>query len=437
MAKPTVAILGRPNVGKSTLFNRLTRTRRAIVDEKAGVTRDRIYGNVEWAGKEFHLIDTGGYLEGVVDDFNVDVRKQAIVASDEAHLIVFMVDSHSGVMADDHVIANRMRRDKKTVVLVVNKIDDMSHEDRALEFYELGLGDPMGIGASSGRSVGDLLDRITDELKLELVDPDAEDDSLGLAIVGVPNAGKSSFVNTLIQEEKSIVTPIPGTTRDSVDSHMNFMNRKLRLIDTAGLRRKAKVDDDLEYYSTVRTMRSIDECQVAVVMVDAERGFNMQDRQIMAMVLEKGKGLVAVINKWDIMEKDSSTMGTMVKQMRDDYKPLANIPILFISVHHNQRLRKVLETAIRIDDERSRKISTSKLNEFLDATIRYLPPPAVQAKRIRIKYVTQVHSSPPVFAFFCNHPKLIPVSYKRYLENRMRDAFGFEGVPLKISFRQK
>lgn len=437
MAKPTVAILGRPNVGKSTLFNRLVGHRKAIVEASPGVTRDRIYGTVEWTGHSFHLIDTGGYVANAGDVIEHTVQRQAELAGHEADLILFLVDSREGIVADDRVLAERLRKLAKPVVLVANKVDDQIHEPRSLEFYELGLGDPLAIGAISGRAVGDMLDVVLEKLGVARDTGGTPSDTLDLAIVGVPNVGKSSFLNAITKQEKSIVTPIPGTTRDSVDSYLQYMGHAIRLIDTAGLRRKAKVSDAIEFYSTVRTYRSINECDVAIVMIDAVRGFHLQDRQIMSHVLEKGKGLVAVVNKWDAVEKDTASMGQWVTRMRDQFKPLEHIPLVFTSVSHNQRLWNVLQQAIGVYQQSIRKLSTSELNKFLETAVGYLPPPAVQGKRIQIKYVTQVHRQPPLIAFFCNHPRLIPISYQRYLENRLREQFGFAGVPIKMSFRRK
>ena len=437
MAKPTIAILGRPNVGKSTLFNRLVGRRQAIVDETAGVTRDRIYGSLEWAGRGFHLIDTGGYLPRSGDLLESTIRRQADMAGEEADLILFMVDSRDGITPDDRSLAERLRKLDKPVLLVVNKVDDVAHESRVMEFYELGLGDPLAVGATAGRGVGDMLDAALGKLSGAWKDEETLTDAIGLAIVGVPNAGKSSFLNAILKEEKAIVTPVPGTTRDSIDSFIRYMGRTLRLIDTAGLRRKARISDAIEYYSTVRTLRSIDECHVAIVIIDAERGFHTQDRQIMSRVMEQGKGLVAVVNKWDAIEKDTGTMGQWTESMRAAYKPLEHVPLVFISVHHNQRVWKALQVALGIYEQTIRQISTSELNKFLEEAVKYLPPPAVKGKHIQIKYTAQVHRQPPLFAFFCNHPRLIPVSYRRYLENRLRDRFGFDGVPIKLSFRKK
>ncbi len=437
MAKPTIAILGRPNVGKSTLFNRLIGKRRAIVDEIAGVTRDRIYGSVEWTGHDFHLIDTGGYLPDSADELESTVRHQADLAGEEADLILFVVDSKAGIMPDDHTLADRLRKLDKPVLLVANKVDEPVHEPRAMEFHELGMGDPLCIGATAGRGVGDMLDLALEKLDWDWREEQALSDAVGLAIIGVPNVGKSSFLNAILKEEKAIVTPTPGTTRDSIDSFIRYQGRTLRLIDTAGLRRKAKVSGAIEYYSNLRTLRSINECHVAIAMVDAERGFHGQDHQIMSHVLDQGKGLVAVVNKWDALPKDTGTMNRWTETMRSKYKPLEHIPLVFISVHHNQRVWKTLQVALEVFAQSARKISTSEINQFLEDAVNYLPPPAVQGKRIQIKYATQVHREPPLFAFFCNHPRLIPVPYRRYLENRLRERFGFEGVPVKLSFRPK
>jgi GTP-binding protein len=334
-------------------------------------------------------------------------------------------------------LADRLRQLSKPVLLTVNKIDDRGHQPRAMEFYELGLGEPMLISALSGSGVGDLLDKVVEELDVTKREEEAPPEAIGLAIIGVPNVGKSSFLNAILKQEKAIVTPIPGTTRDSIDSYIKYMGQTLRLIDTAGLRRKSKVTDAIEYYSTVRTMRSIDECQVAIVLVDAERGFHTQDQQIMSHVMDKGKGLVIAVNKWDLVEKNSSTVGEWVKSMRDNFKILEHYPLTFISIHHNQRVWKTLQTALKVHEQTVRQISTSQLNRFLEDAVEYLPPPATRGKRIQIKYVTQVHREPPLFAFFCNHPRLIPIAYRRYIENRLRERFGFEGVPIKLSFRQK
>jgi len=316
-------------------------------------------------------------------------------------------------------------------------VDDVVHEPRAMEFYELGLGEPLPIGAASGLGVGDLLDTALKKLSWAWKAEETLTDAIGLAIVGVPNVGKSSFLNAILKEEKAIVTPTPGTTRDSIDSFIRYTGRTLRLIDTAGLRRKSRVSDAIEYYSTLRTLRSIDECHVALVIIDAERGFHTQDRQIMSRVMDQGKGLVAVVNKWDALRKDSSTTGRWVESMRAAYKPLAHIPLVFISVHHNLRVWKALQIGLEVYEQTVRQVSTAELNKFLEEAVNYLPPPAVHGKRIQIKYATQVHREPPLFAFFCNHPRLVPVAYKRYLENRLRDRFGFNGVPIKLSFRQK
>ncbi|MCH7529054.1 MAG: ribosome biogenesis GTPase Der, partial [Candidatus Marinimicrobia bacterium] len=377
MAKPTVAIIGRPNVGKSTLFNRLVGRRQAIVEETAGVTRDRIYGQVQWRGYSFHLIDTGGYIPAGGDVISETVRRQADLAGEEADLILLMVDSQTGPAADDLELADRLRKLDKPVLLLVNKVDDQSHEKRALDFYELGMGTPLVVGAIGGRAVGDLLDAVMERLEGSWTASEEEQDSLGLAIVGVPNAGKSSFLNAITKQEKSIVTDIPGTTRDSVDSYLNYLGHKIRLIDTAGLRRKARIKDAIEFYSTVRAYRAIDECRVAIVMLDAQRGFHDQDRQIMSYVLDQGKGMVVAINKWDTVAKVTGTMGQWVKELQAAFNPLAHYPLVFTSVTRNQRLWKVMKTAIEVSREADRKIPTAELNDFLAGALGYLSPPAV------------------------------------------------------------
>ncbi|MCH8328275.1 MAG: ribosome biogenesis GTPase Der, partial [Candidatus Marinimicrobia bacterium] len=374
------------------------------------------------------------FAEGSIEE---TVRKQAQMAGDEADVLILLVDSQTGLMPDDYALSQWVRATGKPALLVANKIDDGAHEDRAAEFYELGLGPPHPISAISGRGVGDLLDEVLGNFAARPERESDESGSMGLAIIGVPNSGKSSFLNAILKEEKSIVTDIPGTTRDSVDSYLKYMGQRIRLIDTAGLRRKARISDDIEYYSTVRTLRAIDECDVAIVMIDAVRGFHMQDVQIMSLLEDRGKGLVVAVNKWDAIDKDGDSSGRWVKQMQDDYKALLHTPILFISVHHNQRLWKTIGTALEVYAESQRQISTAQLNKFLQDATGYLPPPAVKGKRIQIKYATQVHRNPQLFAFFCNHPKLVPVTYKRYLQNRLRERFGFNGVPIKVSFRKK
>lgn len=437
MAKPTIAVLGRPNVGKSTLFNRLVGRRRAIVDAVPGVTRDRLYGSAEWTGHTFHLIDTGGFVTSSGDPLEVTVRHQAELAGRQADLILFLVDRQAGLSPDDQALAENLRKLDKPVLLVANKVDDAVHEPDALGFYELGLGQPLLISAASGRGVGDMLDVVLDQLAWAWKDEAAQTDAIGLAIVGAPNVGKSSFLNAILKEEKAIVAPEPGTTRDSVDSYLHYQKQTLRLIDTAGLRRKARIHDAIEYYSTVRTLRSIDECQIALVLIDAQRGFNRQDRQIMGLVRDQGKGLVVAVNKWDTVQRDADTMGAWITEMRAAYKPLEWVPLVFMSVHHNRRVWKVLQVALDVHVETRQQVSTSALNKFLADALGNVAPPATRGKRIRINYVTQVHSSPPLFAFFCNHPRLVPEHYRRYLENRLRAQFGFTGVPIKLSFRQK
>ncbi len=437
MAKPTVAILGRPNVGKSTLFNRMVGKLHAIVSPVEGVTRDRIYGSFEWAGKDFNIIDTGGYLPDTEDIMNKHVRLQAELATEEADLLILLVDGKSEITSSDRILAELIVKSQKPYILVSNKIDDNAHEDYALGFYELGLGEPYTIAALSGRKIGDLCDIIVSKLPDQNITVTEDENIINLAIVGMPNVGKSSLMNAVLKEEKSIVTDIAGTTRDSVDSYIKYFNRQYKIIDTAGLRRKAKIGDNIEYYSSVRTFRVIDDCDVAAVLIDGSKGFGNQDRDIVRYVIDQGKGLVLVVNKWDLVEKDTSTMKNYIDDIEYHFPSVSHYPIQFISVKNNRRIWNVLELASAIYDERRKKIKTSELNEFVETAMYRYPPPAVQGKHLKVKYVTQVHHSPPIFVFFSNHPKLFPVAYKRYLENRMRETFGYKGVPIRISFREK
>ncbi len=438
MAEKTIAIIGRPNVGKSTLFNRLVGKRHAIVSEVEGVTRDRIYGKFEWTGRQFNVIDTGGYLPETDDIMEKAIRKQAEIASREADFIILLVDGRGEVTSSDRYLAEMLIKQKKPYLLVVNKVDDNVHEMLTMKFFELGLGDPFGISAASGRNMGDLLDHILTFLPDE-DKPAAEDDEthVNLAIIGMPNVGKSSLMNRLLQEEKAIVTPIAGTTRDSIDSFIKYYGKTYRIIDTAGLRKMNKQEDSIEYYSTVRTFRVIDESDVVVMMIDATKGFCSHDRTVARYVVDKGKGMILVVNKWDAVEKDQGTMQQYRDAIVHYYRAMEHFPVIFVSVLHNRRVRQILEKARVIYEEYSKKIKTSEFNEFIKQATEAYPPPAVKGKYLKIKYATQVHHSPPVFAIFTNFPELFPVNYRRYLENRIRESFGFEGVPIKISFRKK
>ena len=436
MANPTIAILGKPNVGKSTLFNRLVGRSHSIVSHEEGVTRDRIYGRFDWQGREFNLIDTGGYIPSSEDIIENHVRLQAEIAAEEADMVILLVDGRSQITSSDQFLARQVQKSEKPYILAVNKIDELIMEDSTMYFYELGLGDFFTLSAQNNRSVGDMLDGVIEKLpKKDFID-DRVKDCVNLAIVGMPNVGKSSLMNELLQEEKSIVTSLAGTTRDSIDSFLRYHKQDIRLIDTAGLRKKSKITGNVEFYSTVRTFRVIQNCDVAAVLIDADKGFNNQDKDIIRYVIDLGKGLIIVVNKWDLLEKDTHTQKEYRQDIIDQYPVLDYYPILFISVSHNLRTRAVLKTSLMVFKERQRKIKTSDLNEFIKKAISYHSPPMIKGKNITIKYGAQVHHSPPIFALFSNHPNAIPMQYKRYLENSLRDSFGFEGVPVKISFRE-
>jgi GTP-binding protein len=437
MADYTIAILGRPNVGKSTLFNRLMGKTHAIVSPVEGVTRDRIHGRFDWLNRMYNVIDTGGYIPHTEDKINKHVRMQADIAAEEADFIILLVDGRSEVTSSEKTLAKLIMALEKPYILVANKIDDISHEKDIYGLYELGMGEPMPVSAQSGRSLGDLLDRIGELLPEKESKKDMDEDLLNLAIVGMPNVGKSSLMNNLLKEEKSIVTDIAGTTRDSVDSYLKFFGQDIRLIDTAGLRRKAKMSDSIEYYSSVRTNRVLEECDVALVLIDAPKGFGNQDRDIVRQVMDAGKGLVLVVNKWDAVEKDTDTMKEFMEEIEYRFLSMRHYPILFISVKNNRRVNSVLEAAVKVHHSRRTKLQTANLNEFVQKATYKFPPPGVKGKNLKIKYATQVHHSPPIFAFYTNHPSLFPVSYQRYLENQLRDTFELTGVPIRISFRQK
>ena len=437
MANPTIAILGKPNVGKSTLFNRLVGRGHSIVSPEEGVTRDRIYGRFDWQGREFNLIDTGGYIPTSEDIIENHVRLQAEIAAEEADMVIFLVDGRSHITSSDQFLARQIQKSEKPYILAVNKIDELLMEDSTMDFYELGLGDFFTLSAQNNRSVGDMLDGVIAKLPEEDFTDDKVKDCLNLAIIGMPNVGKSSLMNGLLQKEKSIVTPLAGTTRDSIDSFLRYHKKDIRLIDTAGLRKKSKITGDLEFYSTVRTFRVIQDCDVAAVLIDANKGFNNQDKDIIRHVIDSGKGLIIVVNKWDLLKKNTHTQKEFRQDIIDQYPVLGYYPILFISVSHNLRTREVLKRALTVFNERQKKIKTADVNEFIKKAMSHHSPPVINGKNITIKYGAQVHHSPPIFVFITNQPSAIPVQYKRYLENSIRDHFGFEGVPIKISFREK
>ncbi len=430
-----VAIVGRPNVGKSTLFNRLVGKKQAIVDEVAGVTRDRIYGKSDWNGKEFSVIDTGGYIVNSEDIFEEEIRKQVSLAVEEADAILFLVDVVDGITDMDIEVANLLRRSQKRVILVVNKVDNSKRHQDAFEFYKLGLGDPFCVSSMNGSGTGDLLDELVKPFPLE-----EEEETLDIpriAVVGRPNVGKSSLINALIGEERNIVTPIAGTTRDSIDTHYNKFGHNFLIIDTAGLRRKAKVSEDLEFYSVLRSIRSIESSDVCLMLVDATLGLEAQDMNIFNLIIKNRKGVVLVVNKWDLVEKETKTSKEYTELIKKRLAPFQDVPIVFASALSKQRIHKILEEAMRVYENRKRKISTSKLNEFTQEVVGMYAPPSFKGKQVKIKYATQLPTHAPSFAFFCNLPQYIKDPYRRYLENKLREHFDFCGVPMQIFFRQK
>lgn len=430
-----VAIVGRPNVGKSTLFNRITETRQAIVDEIAGVTRDRHYGKAEWGAVEFSLIDTGGYIKGSEDIFEAEIRKQVQIAIEECSLVLFVVDVAVGITAYDKEVAAIIRKSKKKVIVVANKADNFERNADAAEFYQFGLGEVFPVSAVSGAGTGDMLDALIANLPKDegaLNDVDIPK----IAIVGRPNVGKSSFVNALLEENRNIVTPIAGTTRDTINTRFTKFGYDFWLVDTAGMRRKAKVHEDLEFYSVMRTINAIETCDVCVLMIDAENGVESQDLSILSMVEKNRKGLVIVVNKWDLIEKETKTAKEFEEKIRARIAPFKDIPIVFTSVTEKQRLLKVIETAMTVYENKSRHIPTSKLNEFFLPLIETHAPPPIKGKFIKVKYVTQLKGE-ALFLFYCNMPQYVTDSYKRFIENKLRETWDFNGVPVVVSFRKK
>ena len=437
MSIPVVAIVGRPNVGKSTFFNRVLRKRKAIVDPQEGITRDRVYGETEWAGKRISLIDTGGFIPEDVDVFNAAIREQAKLAMGEADVVLLMVDGREDITSSDQVLAQAVRESGKPHVLVVNKCDNMKQDDRAHGYHELGIEPVLPMSALSGRLTGDVLEAVAEKMKLsERSDIEEKSADLQLAIIGMPNVGKSSLLNALLQKEQTIVTPIAGTTRDSIDTKLKWYGKDIILVDTAGLRKKSKITDAVEFYSTVRTKRSVDKCDVALVLIDAAKGFNKQDRSIIDQVIKAGKGLVIVVNKWDLVEKDTHTMNETRVTIREQFPKLDDFPILFVSALTRQRVSGLLKKAFSIYENYNRAIITKKLNTFLENAVKTRSVPAEKGKLIRIKFIKQVSSAPPLFACYANYPKLIPTHYKRFMENQLREGFNFEGVPIRFSFRK-
>ncbi len=430
-----IAIVGRPNVGKSTLFNRIIGRRHAIIEEEPGVTRDRLYAEAEWAGVFFTLIDTGGILPHSEDVIDRAIREQAFIAMEEADSIIFVVDSRGGLTAMDEDLARELQRSGKHITLAVNKVDNEKHENQIYEFSSLGLGDPFGFSALSGRSLGDLLDHAVIPLRDRPEPP--EDTRLKIAVVGRPNAGKSSLVNALLGEERNIVTPVAGTTRDAIDSVVKYHGQEIVLIDTAGLRRRSRVKENVEMYSVIRTSRAIDRCDVAVVLIDAEFGLEAQDKRILNDVADARKGLILAINKWDLIEKTDRTADERRKEMLEDIPTLDYVVTSFISALTRQRIHKIIDLALEVQERREHRIATHELNTNLLAEIAKNPPPSVRGRDLRINYITQVSTAPPVFAFFLNHPELLPDAYKRFLERRLREMYDLRGVPISFVFRRK
>jgi GTPase len=430
-----VAIVGRPNVGKSTLFNRLVDSRDAIVDEVSGVTRDRNYGVSHWNGMDFSVIDTGGYVKNSEDVFEGEINKQVLLAIEESDLILFMVDVTTGIHDLDTSVADLLRRVDKKVILVVNKVDNSERLLYAAEFYNLGLGDYFPLSSINGSGTGELLDEVVKNLPKE--EPEAVPDLPKVAIVGRPNVGKSSLINSLLGEERNIVTPIAGTTRDSIFTRYNKFQHDLLLVDTAGLRKKGKVSEDIEFYSVMRAVRTIENSDICLLLIDATRGIEAQDLNIMSLIQKNNKGMIVLVNKWDLIEKENNITIEFEKNIREKTAPFTDYPILFISAINKQRIHKVLDLVEKVNTNRNRKINTSELNEVMLQIVKNNPPPALKGKYVKIKYVTQLPIYTPAFAFFCNLPQYVQESYKRYLENRMREKYDFSGVPIRIFFRKK
>ena len=436
MKSPLVVIVGRPNVGKSTLFNRIIGKRDAIVDNLSGVTRDRIYGEAEWAGKKFRLMDTGGYIPDSTDVFEFAIREQVQIAINESDAIIFLVDARDGVTPVDETIIKMLRESGRSFFLVVNKVDSEKFEVSVSDFYSLGVENVYDISALAGRKLGDLLDEVTS--KFEAEKELKEDTRLKIAIVGRPNVGKSSLVNSLLGVSRSIVTEIPGTTRDSIDSVLKYYNEEIILIDTAGLRKKKKVQESIEFFSNIRTLKAIGECDVAVVMLDAEAGLEKQDQKIIDEVVRWRKGLIIAVNKWDLIEKDSNSAHQFEVQLSEKLGAIDYAEVIFISAKTKQRIYKLVELCKSVNEERKKKIPTNQLNDDLLPVISASPPPATPTGReVKIKYITQVGEHYPIFMFFCNYPKHVADHYRRFLEKLIRKIYGFKGVPITISFKDK
>ncbi|TMI91590.1 MAG: ribosome biogenesis GTPase Der [Bacteroidetes bacterium] len=432
----TVAIVGRPNVGKSTFFNRLMEERKAIVHDTSGVTRDRQYGMADWNGKSFNVIDTGGFVPGSEEVFEKAIRKQVVIAVDEANAILFMVDAATGVTDLDDAMADILRRGKKPVFVVVNKVDNNERMLEATEFYSLGFDKTFFVSSMTGSGTGELLDALTDLIPEGPAN--VEEKILPrFAIIGQPNVGKSSLLNALIGQERTIVSEIAGTTRDTIDTHYNLFQKEFMLIDTAGIRRKSKVEEDLEFYSVIRAIKAIDEADVCLLLIDSQKGMTAQDLGIYSLAARKGKGIVLLVNKWDLVDKQTNTSRDFERELKNRLAPFNDVPILFISAKEKTRIFKVIETALEVYQNRQKKISTSQLNEIILKAIEAYHPPVVRGHPVKIKYITQLPTNVPSFAFFCNFPDDIKQPYKNYLENQLRQHFNFKGVPVRLFFRKK
>ncbi|MBU8891454.1 MAG: ribosome biogenesis GTPase Der [Bacteroidales bacterium] len=430
-----VAIVGRPNVGKSTLFNRLTETKQAIVDETSGVTRDRLYGKAEWSGKEFSVIDTGGYIRNSDDVFEEEIRKQVDIAIEEADLIMFVVDVTAGITDLDESVAGILRKSNKNVILVANKVDNNKLILDSNIFFKFGLGNPMCISSINGSGTGELLDKVVEYIDKETIEE--EPDIPKYTVVGRPNVGKSSLINALIGEERNIVTPISGTTRDSIDTRYSKFGQDFFLIDTAGIRKKGKVTENLEFYSVLRSIRALEKADVCLLLIDATQGIESQDLSIIRLIQKNNKGLIILVNKWDLIEKETNTSKDYTNKILGKIAPFVDVPIIFTSVINKQRIHKVLEEAKRVHENRKRKITTSKLNEIMQEVVSANQPPSIKGKFIKIKYITQLNTFYPSFAFFCNLPQYVKEPYKRFLENKLREKFDFTGSPIQIYMRKK
>ncbi len=435
----TLAITGRPNVGKSTFFNRLLEQRKAIVDDVSGVTRDRQYGVAEWAGKTFNVIDTGGFVPDSDDIFEREIRKQVAIVIEEANAIIFMTDAATGITELDNAMADMLRRSTKPVFLVVNKVDNNERLLEASEFYSLGFEQIFFVSSISGSGTGEILDAVTALIPdKDIAEAEAESALPKFAIIGQPNVGKSSLLNALIGQERTIVSDIAGTTRDTIHTHYNLFNKEFILIDTAGIRRKSKVHEDLEFYSVIRAIKALDEADVCLLMLDAGKGITAQDLAIFSLAVKKGKGIVILVNKWDLVEdKKTNTSRDYEKELKSRLAPFSDVPVIFISVTEKQRIFKSIETALEVYESRQRKIPTNQLNEVMLKAIESYHPPVVRGHAIKIKYITQLPTHTPAFAFFCNFPDDIKAPYRNYLENQLREKFRFTGVPVRIYFRKK